>query len=384
VLSGAAFSLAAETPMAVLVDDSPFPAVLAGVDASWQLTFLTDGKRRWLPAADLVAWGAPAEMGHEPLLVLADGSLVVAEVVEADKERITADSGVFGLVKLPVERVAGIVFQPPGERQARDQLLDQIASAEGNTDKVILVNGDQLSGRLETIRNSAAKLTTEVGAVDVKTERIRALVFNPGLVQRPRPVGLRAIVGFRDGSRLVAPQLVVDQVSVRLTGLDGLSWTASPEELVFLQPLGGRAVYLSDLKAAAYRHIPYLTLAWPYRTDRNVSESLLRAGARPYLKGLGMHSASRLTYVLPESVRRFQAELAIDDSTEGRGSVRFRVFVDGREKYTSPIVRGGQTPIPISVDLAGANRLDLIVEFADRADEQDHANWLEARLSTGK
>ncbi|MEN6497019.1 MAG: hypothetical protein ABFD16_22225, partial [Thermoguttaceae bacterium] len=220
--------------MAVLVDDSPFPAVLAGVDASWQLTFLTDGKRRWLPAADLVAWGAPAEMGHEPLLVLADGSLVVAEVVEADKERITADSGVFGLVKLPVERVAGIVFQPPGERQARDQLLDQIASAEGNTDKVILVNGDQLSGRLETIRNSAAKLTTEVGAVDVKTERIRALVFNPGLVQRPRPVGLRAIVGFRDGSRLVAPQLVVDQVSVRLTGLDGLSWTASPEELVFL------------------------------------------------------------------------------------------------------------------------------------------------------
>lgn len=381
VLSGAAFSLATETPMAVPVDDQPFPAVLAGVDASWRITFLVDGKQRSLPAADLVTWGTPAEIGNVPLLVLADGSRVVGEVIEADKERLTVDSGLFGLVKLPVERLAGVVFQTPSERQARDQLLDQIASAEGNTDRLILVNGDQLSGRLDVIHDNAARLTTEVGPVDVKTERIRALVFNPGLVQRPRSEGLRAIVGFRDGSRLVAQQLVVDQTSVRVTGMDGRAWNASPEEFVFLQPLGGRVVYLSDLKAAAYRHIPYLTLAWPYHTDRNVLGSLLRVGGRLYLKGLGMHSASRLTYLLPKSAQRFQAELAIDDSTEGSGSVRFRVFVDGREKYTSPTVRGGQAPLPISVDLAGAKRLDLIVEFADRADQQDHADWLGARVS---
>ncbi len=66
--------------------------------------------------------------------------------------------------------------------------------------------------------------------------------------------------------------------------------------------------------------------------------------------------------------------------TEGRGSVRYRVFVDSEEKFASPIVRGGGPPVPVSVDVTGAKRLDLVVDFADRADEQDHADWLDARL----
>jgi hypothetical protein len=37
-------------------------------------------------------------------------------------------------------------------------------------------------------------------------------------------------------------------------------------------------------------------------------------------------------------------------------------------------------PVPVSVDLGGAKRLDLVVDFADRADELDRANWLNARL----
>jgi len=36
--------------------------------------------------------------------------------------------------------------------------------------------------------------------------------------------------------------------------------------------------------------------------------------------------------------------------------------------------------VPARVDLAGAKRLDLVIDFADRADELDHADWLDARL----
>jgi hypothetical protein len=101
------------------------------------------------------------------------------------------------------------------------------------------------------------------------------------------------------------------------------------------------------------------------------------------LKGLGMHSASRLTYALTRPYGRFQAEPAIDDQTGG-GSVGFRVFVDGQVGYASPIVRGGQPPVPVSVDIAGAKRIDLVVDFADRADELDHrgrqANRLRGRF----
>ena len=96
------------------------------------------------------------------------------------------------------------------------------------------------------------------------------------------------------------------------------------------------------------------TLAWPYRPDRSVSGGLLRAGGRVYLKGLGVHSAAQLTYASDKPYWRFQAELAIDDETAGRGSVVFRVAVDDQVRYTSPIIRGGQAPTAISVDLSGA------------------------------
>src|SRR5204863_4962681 len=140
----------------------------------------------------------------------------------------------------------------------------------------------------------------------------------------------------------------------------------------------GRARYLSDLEPESYRMIPYLTLEWPYRADRNVVGTQLRAGGRLYAKGVGMHSTARLTYRLDKPYRRFDAELAIDDETRGRGSVHFRVFVDNQERYASPPVRGGMTPVPIRVDITDGKQLSLIVDFGERADELDHADCLDA------
>ena len=78
-------------------------------------------------------------------------------------------------------------------------------------------------------------------------------------------------------------------------------------------------------------------------------------GGRRYLKGIGMHSASRLTYRLDGKYRRFDAAVALDDSAGNGGSVTFGVYVlrDGswKEAYTSGIVRGGEAPRPVSVDV---------------------------------
>ena len=59
----------------------------------------------------------------------------------------------------------------------------------------------------------------------------------------------------------------------------------------------------------------------------------------------------------------------------------FRVAVNDQVRYTSPILRGGQTPLPISIDLSNAKKLDLFVDFADRADQLGRADWLDARLT---
>jgi hypothetical protein len=98
----------------------------------------------------------------------------------------------------------------------------------------------------------------------------------------------------------------------------------------------------------------------------------VRAVERPVVRDQGPESPNP---------RRFESLVGIDDSTAGRGSVIFRVLVEGRERFASPIVRGGDRPLPVSVDIRGARRLELEVDYADRADVLDHADWLDARLT---
>jgi len=370
----------ADSPTVVPVDGKPFTATLSGIDADGRATFIAENKQRTLPLADLVRWGNPRETAAGPIVVTAAGGLLVADVYGGDKESIDCDSGLFGTVTLPLSALAGVVFHPPSQRQSRDLLIDSVAGSEGNTDRLVLNNGDSLSGVIEGIENGEVKLKTDLASVSIETDRISAMIFNPALRDPAPRGGLRCWTGMADGSRLLATKIFLNPTIAAITSTAGKTLKTSPEEVVYLQPLGGRAVYLSDLKAAGYRHLPFLETKWPYKTDRNATGGQLRCGDRIYAKGLGMHSAARLTYTLDQPYKRFDAELGIDDSTDGGGSVRFRVYVDGEERQGSQIVRGGQRPVPISVDLKDARRLDLIVDFADRADQLDRADWMDARL----
>jgi hypothetical protein len=356
---------------------------------------------------------------------------LLADVLGADKEQLSLDSALFGRQKVPLEALAGIALHLPPGRQERDRLLDRVLYASGDADRLLLINGDEVTGLVETLDADTVTIRAAVGPLKVETSRIAAVVFNPTLRQKTGtgpaalrsgaakdgghagPVPVFCWVGLSDGSRLRAGTLLLDNTSLRVTTLGGLTWKAAAKELAAIQPLGGRAVYLSDLKPVDYRYTPFLedllpfaerkaTLAaapvlgengtvpldsakqsylpWSYRADRNVTGGYLRCGGRLYLKGLGMHSKSQLTYALDPAYRRFEADLGIDDSTAGGGSVQFRVLLDGREKFASKTVRGGAPPTAVSVDLSGAKTLELVVDYADRGDVLDRADWLHARL----
>jgi hypothetical protein len=381
LLAASAAAAGAEPPLAVPVEGSPPQGQLAAVDAKWQVSFRSGDKLQTLPAAELVRWGTCVEPQRGPLVLLADGGLLaVSDPLQADKERLTAESDLLGVLRLPLEAVAAVVFRLPAGRRERDLLFDGLARTAGESDRLVLDNGDELSGLLEAIDEKAVKLRAQVGPVELKPERVAAVVLNPALRQRSKPQGLHAWVGLADGSRLLVGQLLLAPTTLSVTTVGGQTWKGKPGGLVFLQPLGGRATYLSDLTPEGYRHVPFLDLAWPYHADRSVTGGGLRCGGRLYLKGLGVHSAARLSYRLDQPYRRFEAELGIDDETAGAGSVRFRIFLDGRERFTSPIVRGGDAPVPVVLDLGGTKRLDLVVDYADQGDVMDHADWLDARL----
>jgi hypothetical protein len=372
----------------VPVSGAPFRAQLTSIAADGMTTWKPEhGEPRKLALADLCWWGSFAEAPAQTQVVLVDGSLIVADVISIDKQQLTIDWSLGGELKLPLEWVAGILLSPPVDRQQADQLRFQLLSSDTRTqtDRLILLNGDELSGEIIALADSALKIRTAVGETSVSKEKIAAIAFDPSLAAKPNGKQPRFWIGLKDGSRLLASALTVDGGQAKIKSAALAQLTVSPVKLVALQPLDGRTVYLSDLKPAEYQYIPFLDLKWPYRIDRNVLGTQLRAGGHLHLKGLGMHTAARLTYDIDKPYRALAAETAIDDQTSGQGSAIFRVYTDDGSgkwqlKYESPIVRGGATLLPISVDIAGAKRLSLLVDFADHGDIQAHADWLNARL----
>ncbi len=370
----------AEEPLAILAEGTSFEGMLVAADSTGALVFETKEGRQELSVGGLVRWGVCSEPDRAPVFLLRDGTLLVAGILEANDKELAVDSDALGLVRLPFEQLAAVVRQLPASRLDRDRLLDDSIHNDEETARVIMLNGDQMRGELVELGDESISLRTGVGLVELELERISTLAFpsSPGATKASS--GNSTVVGLADGSRVAVREFIVDEQTAKMRLVGGLSWEADVKDVVFLQPASSRITYLSDLAPAGYRHVPYLARTWRYATDRNVQGGMMRCAGQLHLKGLGMHTAARMSFVPPEGAGEFQASLAIDDGTEGMGSVRFRVFVDGKQKYVSPTIRGRETPIPVSLDVRGSERIDLVVDFADRADVQDHANWLDARF----
>jgi hypothetical protein len=372
------FIYAADTTV-LPVEGRPFSGTIISIDAKGTAVFQTAAEKRQLPLADLVAWGACPDPKRAPILVLADGGLLAADFLASDNNAVSAESEIFGRLKIPWDALAGAVFRLPPDLKQRDALLDRVVRTQERSDRLMLDNGDQPAGLIEKINEDSVRLKTNLGVVNIELGRVTAIVFNPALRRITPDNAARTWLGLSDGSRLPASGVKMDASTLQFDAA-GQSFKTLPKNLVFLQSISGRTVYLSDLKPAEYRFMPFLDLAWPYKLDRCVTGAWLRAGGNSYMKGIGVHSAARLAYVLDEPYKRFQAETAVDDSSDGGGSVRFRVLVDGVDKFNGEIIRGGMKPVPISMDMSGAKKLELIVDYADRADVLDRADWLNARL----
>ncbi len=378
-------SALAEEPLAIPTDGEPFRAKLASVQTDWQFEFTTESDSRKLAGDDLVAWGKPVDPVSGIQVLTVGGGLIVTNSVKLAGESLSGAAASLGAWSLPIDVCAGIVLRATSGRNGGEAIRRRILSAKGRGDRLLLDNGDELTGTITALSETAVTLRREGDPLEVKLDTLAAIAFDPSLLAAPQTSGLRAIVGLNDGSQIVAGEMTADSRNAKLKVAGGGELQTATAWIAFVQMLGGRAVYLSDLEPASYRHLPLLTLSWPYHNDLNVRGSQLRSGGRPYFKGLGLHSPARITYDLAGKYQRFEADVAVDDSAGPRGSVAFRVFVDDgtggwQERFTSPIIRGGEAPQRIAADVSGAKRISLLVDFADRGDELDHADWLDARL----
>jgi hypothetical protein len=353
--------------------------------------------RTELPLEEIVGVDFGRETEAERIqVVLHSGERLAGKVSLAPPDRVRV-SRQGGPVILPLAACETILLgsstPAPGSR----------GDGSGGT-TVLLTNGDRISGSVVAIRNGKLLLKTPAAQLPIDLARIEALVL-PAADRPPRPVREADAPAGAPGAS--SPRVLLELVTGEILAGEGdvggeaggqgsaggargetfsirTSWGARLaiplESIGRLMVQNGRFQFLSDLRPVAANHTPYLDTARPHRVNESVSGGPLRLGGTRFSRGLGVHARSDLTYELAGAYQLFAAVIGVDAAVGGAGSVIFKVLGDDRVLYESPVLRGGDVPLPIRVDVRGVLLLRLVVDFADNGDLADHANWANAHL----
>ena len=324
-----------------------------------------------------------------PQLLLANGDRLGLRPVKIDSETLQGKWVRFPAwpdVAVPLETIRGVLLVPPRNLLERSQAILRLRDQQETQDVFALSNGDRLLGQLERFEQKSFELTAATGLITIDQSTVRGFGMNPELTSFPTMKGNAVLLSLSDGSLLTVTDVSFsDNNLLKCRAAFGADLEIPADQLVSLQFLSSRVVYLSDLEPQAYQSTPYLSRTWPLRRNQNAVGGPLRLGSREFHRGLGMHSQSLVTYSLNSEYAEFQATIGIDAVTEGRGSVIFRVLADGKPVFTSAVVRGKTPVLPVGpLAIKNVRQLTLAVDFADQGDILDHANWCDALLIKSK
>lgn len=116
------------------------------------------------------------------------------------------------------------------------------------------------------------------------------------------------------------------------------------------------------------------------KVNRSVNDKPLTIGKRSFEKGVGTHAESAFDIDLAGSAERFTAFVGVDGAAggNGRASIEFFVYADGKEVFRSGVMRLGDEAKAVDVPLKGVKVLTLLVTDAGDGVSFDHANWADA------
>jgi len=155
-------------------------------------------------------------------------------------------------------------------------------------------------------------------------------------------------------------------------------------------------LYLGDLKPirnVGFGHsysgsVRYSGQTQPPQPDRSNLGQDIRINRTLYAKGMGVHAPCALMYELKPEYERFVGLAGADENvvrvSNGSNlamhpSVVFKVFIDGREVASSPVMRVQSLAWRFDVPIPpGARTITLAVTDAGNGSREDFADWAEA------
>lgn len=385
--------------LAESVHEDCMPIAVDGGQSRWRsaAAAAAGGREFTVPARQIVGWGVWPPVPQGPIVLLADGGLIAGRIEAADDACVTVRSASLGRLVLPAASVVGWRAGPalgPGP-------LDSTRPVRSAAALVLLDNGDELSARHLDWRDGRLDLAVRAGGVTVPERVVRAI--DCGRPLPPRGAGdtrLRIFTALADGSWFEVESLHAgptagpagaadEDARITLTtgaGLGPQAVECFAAEVVALAVDCGAATRLSAREPVACVQSSRAEQGgWPLTRGRTVT------GGWPTLRGetastaLGMHASATARFAVPEPGGRFECRVGVDDTAGSGGSVVVRVRTGTaaaaeRDAFVSPVLRGGERPLDVRIDLGAATTVELVVEPADGGDVLDRVLWLDPRV----
>ena len=327
--------------------------------------------------------GAPVEDVARVLLTR-EGDALSGAVRGGEGDELTLEIVGGGRIALSIEEIAGLIFDG---RLPHEGVVTVVPADEG--DRLFRRRGsgvDRVDGLFQSFGADGVRFESRLGEKLYPWREVAALFIEDleGAGDLEGSAGVPVIVDLHGQSRLHGELIEMDAEACRIATRTNPSLTLPAGSISEVALDDGSYRFLSDLPPTDLGPVSPtgddLGMVWPPRMDRARTGDVLRAGGRAWTRGIGVQSPSRITWELDGGWDSLTGRVAIDDSVLSlprRGSVVFRVWVDGDRRFESPVVRGGDPPVDLGrIELAGARELVLEVDPSVDLWMADRADWL--------
>jgi hypothetical protein len=325
------------------------------------------------------------ERKNQAVVLSTRDDLLAAGVVTLAEGKLTARARLAGELALDVRQVDSIiladirkdartVLEQAGKAAAADS-----AGAGGDCLVLRTDSGDYAAVRGVLKSISTDKIAFNYDGQDRTVDTAKAALICLASVGA-KPKAPKGWLTDGDGTRLAFDAVTLADGKLRVQG-DGAIETALAQSCVAaIRFKNENVTYLSDLTPAAVKEAGYLAKVFTFRRDRSTLNEPMTLGGRAFNKGLGLHSRCELTYALEGKYKRFVALAGIDDAARPLGDATLSILADGKQLLKATPLTGKDKPVPVRLDLTGAQALTILVDFGEDYDVGDHVDLADAKL----